>query len=60
MEHSINGVPQSPGIASDRESQHDAARSSQGLRGGNHIARGERENETRKGAKDVQNVTFAF
>ena len=60
MEHSKKGIPQSRGIASDRESQHDAARSSRGLRGGNRIARRERDNETRKSAKDMQQVTLAL
>ena len=43
MEQSKTGIPQSRGIASDRESKRDAARSSRGLRGGNRIARRERE-----------------
>ena len=43
-------IPQSRGIASDQESQHDAARSSRGLRGNNRIARRpeERERERRR------------
>ena len=43
MEDSKNGISKSRGIASDRESQRDAARSSRGLRGGNRIARIKRE-----------------
>ena len=55
-----NGAPQSRGIAQERDTQHRAAHSSRGHRGGNRIARREKERDTRTRAEWKRQVTLTL
>ena len=55
-----NGAPQSRGIAQERDNQQSAAHSNRGHRGGNRIARREKERDTRTRAEWKRQVTLTL
>ena len=55
-----SGAPQSRGIAQERDTQHRAAHSNRGHRGGNRIARREKERDTRMRAEWKRQVTLTL